>query len=76
MAGAFLTGSGFLAVIKHARPPLAGRGVDGRVLPVMLRIATHGDTHTERYLNVSVSECRTGLSEPLATASDGLRNGG
>jgi hypothetical protein len=43
VAGAFLTGSGFLAVIKHARPPLAGRGVDGRVLPVMLRLATHGD---------------------------------
>lgn len=28
--------------LRHKTRPLAGRGVDGRVLPAMLRLATHG----------------------------------
>lgn len=28
--------------LRHKTRPLAGRGVDGRVLPAMLRFATHG----------------------------------
>jgi hypothetical protein len=65
---------------RHKTRPLAGRGVDGKGAPAMLRIAAHGSIPTGNRCSRNVSTVSVapnqGLLDRWQSASDGLRNGG